>query len=87
MHIFDRFPVGEYLPLRLGDETAAFIESHKDEPFLAYLSFYNVHGPIQTTKSLWEKYRAKAVSEPIAQSRFIIDRTTPVRQVQDSPRE
>ncbi len=78
-------PVGEYLPLRLGEETAAFIESHNDEPFLAYLSFYNVHAPIQTTKALWEKYRAKATAEPVAQARFIVDRTTPVRQVQDHP--
>ena len=46
--------IGEYLPLRLGEETVRFIESHKDQPFLAYLSFYNVHGPIQTTKALWE---------------------------------
>lgn len=77
--------VGEYLPLRLGEETAAFIESHKDEPFFAYLSFYNVHAPIQTTKALWEKYQKKATADPIAKSRFIIDRTTPVRQVQDNP--
>ena len=77
--------VGEYLPLRLGQETADFIESHKNEPFLAYLSFYNVHGPIQTTKALWEKYRKKASERPMASTRFIIDRTTPVRQVQDNP--
>ena len=76
---------GEYLPLRLGKETARFIESHKDIPFLAYLSFYNVHGPIQTTKALWEKYREKAVNRPVAKTRFLIDRTTPVRQVQDNP--
>ena len=76
---------GEYLPLRLGKETARFIESHKDKPFLAYLSFYNVHGPIQTTKALWEKYREKAVNRPVAKTRFLIERTTPVRQVQDNP--
>ena len=78
-------PIGEYLPLRLAGETAAFIKAHKNEPFFAYLSFYNVHGPIQTTKALWEKYRKKAGNGPIAKSRFIIDRTTPVRQVQDNP--
>lgn len=77
--------IGEYLPSRLGEETARFIESHKDQPFLAYLSFYNVHGPIQTTKALWEKYREKVTNRPIAKSRFLIDRTTPVRQVQDNP--
>ena len=43
------------LTLRLGQETADFIESHKDQPFLAYLSFYTVHAPIQTTHDLWKK--------------------------------
>jgi arylsulfatase A-like enzyme len=78
-------PVGEYLPYRLADETVSFIEKHKDEPFLAYLSFYNVHAPLQTTKALWEKYRAKAAAQPQPKERFIIDRTSPVRQVQDHP--
>lgn len=78
-------PVGEYLPTRLGEETAAFIESHKDEPFLAYLSFYMVHAPIQTTEVLWKKYRTKAAALPKPESRFLIDRTSPVRQVQDNP--
>lgn len=79
-------PVGEYLPLRLGRETADFIESHRDEPFFAYLSFYAVHGPVQTTQQLWKKYRDKAVSNGTApNSRFRIDRTLPVRQVQDHP--
>ncbi len=77
--------LGEHLPGRLGSETAAFIEKHKNEPFLAYLSFYSVHGPIQSTKALWEKYRAKAAALPKPESRFIIDRTSPVRQVQDHP--
>ncbi len=79
-------PQGEYLPLRLGSETATFIESHKDEPFLAFLSFYAVHAPVQTTQSLWRKYRDKAVNTGvIPENRFIIDRTSPVRQVQDHP--
>ena len=45
-------PDGESLTLRLGQETADFIEAHKDQPFLAYLSFYTVHAPIQTTQKL-----------------------------------
>ena len=79
-------PKGELLPLRLGRETASFIESHKDEPFFAFLSFYSVHAPLQTTKKLWQKYRDKALAageQP--DSRFFVDRTTPVRQVQDNP--
>jgi arylsulfatase A-like enzyme len=78
-------PKGEQLPLRLGQETAKFIEKHKDEPFFAYLSFYSVHAPIQTTETLWKKYQAKAIKQGLPESRFIVDRTTPVRQVQDNP--
>ena len=78
-------PLGELLPLRLGRETVKFIETHKDEPFFAYLAFYSVHGPIQSTEALWKKYRKKAVRQGLPASRFIIDRTSPVRQVQDNP--
>lgn len=78
-------PDGESLPLRLGRETVQFIEAHKHEPFLAYLSFYSVHGPIQTTKAKWTKYQKKASQQGLAKSRFIVDRRLPVRQVQDCP--
>jgi arylsulfatase A-like enzyme len=78
-------PAGESLPIRLGEETARFIEQHKDQKFFAYLSFYSVHGPIQTTPDLWAKYQKKAAANPHAGARFIIDRTLPVRQVQDNP--
>lgn len=78
-------PAGESLPLRLGHETARFIDEHAEQPFFAFLSFYSVHGPIQSTKLLWTKYRAKAEKLPTPDHRFIIDRTSPVRQVQDHP--
>ncbi|MCA9176161.1 MAG: sulfatase [Planctomycetales bacterium] len=93
-------PPGESLPIRLGQETAAFIEANHDRPFLAYLSFYSVHGPIQTSSKLWRKYRDKAVSAGEAQreslaanglpprkagERFVFDRRLAVRQVQDCP--
>ena len=80
-------PPGESLPIRLAHETATFMEANKDRPFLAYLSFYSVHAPIQTTQALWKKYRDKAVAmEPggVGQ-RFIWDRRLPVRQLQDCP--
>ena len=32
-------PAGESLLIRLGRETASFIEAHKDKPFFAYVSF------------------------------------------------
>jgi arylsulfatase A-like enzyme len=44
-----------------------------------------VHGSIETTKPLWEKYRTKATAEPQPKARFEIDRTLPVRIVQDNP--
>ncbi len=78
-------PPGEGLPERLGRETARFIKDHKDQPFLAYLSFYSVHAPIQSTQRLWKKYRDKAAQLPQPDHRFIVDRTTPVRQTQDHP--
>lgn len=53
-------PRGESLIQRLVGETIAFIEAHKDKPFLACLSFYAVHGPIQITSPLWSKYLEKA---------------------------
>ena len=80
-------PSGESLPIRLASETVKFIEKHRNERFLAFLSFYSVHSPIQTSQSLWDKYRKKAHEGLASQTtqRFLIDRTLPVRQVQDCP--
>lgn len=77
-------PDGQPLPFRLADETVQFMDSCKDEPFFVCLSFYAVHGPLQTTKLLWEKYRRKAAARSM-DSRLFIDRTLPVRKVQDNP--
>jgi arylsulfatase A-like enzyme len=52
-------PEGEHLPGRLASETVSFIEAHKDEPFLAYLSFYSVHIPLISREDLKKKYREK----------------------------
>jgi len=78
-------PKGQSLPLRLANDTAAFIKGKTDTPFFAFLSFYSVHGPIQTTPDLWKKYRDKAGKSTHEGNRFLIDRTLPVRQVQDCP--
>ncbi len=53
-------PDGEHLPDRLATETCRFIEEHRDEPFLAYLSFYSVHTPLMAREDLKAKYEAKA---------------------------
>ena len=55
-------PEGEHLPNRLADETAKFIRQNKENPFLAYLSFYSVHTPLQGRKDLVEKYKKRAAS-------------------------
>jgi arylsulfatase A-like enzyme len=80
-------PDGESLTLRLARETASFIDTHRDEPFLAFLSFYTVHGPIQTTEALCAKYREKAGTMGLTgdDPRFTFDRRLAVRQVQDNP--
>ena len=55
-------PDGEHLPARLARETAGFIETNKDKPFLAYLSFYSVHTPLMGRPDLVAKYEEKAKS-------------------------
>jgi arylsulfatase A-like enzyme/glyoxylase-like metal-dependent hydrolase (beta-lactamase superfamily II) len=52
-------PPGEHLPDRLATETVRFIEQHRDEPFLAYLSFYSVHVPLLGRPDLVRKYEEK----------------------------
>jgi len=52
-------PEGEYLPYRLADETVNFIDNHQEEPFLAYLSFYEVHTPLMAPDGLVQKYQQK----------------------------
>lgn len=76
---------GENLTIRLAQETADFISKHKDSSFFAFLSFYAVHAPIQTTEDKWNKYRNKADSIGIAESGYKMERVLPIRQVQDNP--
>lgn len=52
-------PPGEHLPDRLATETVRFIESHRHKPFLAYLSFYSVHVPLNAREDLRQKYERK----------------------------
>jgi len=53
-------PAGEHLPDRLATETAKFIDANREQPFLAYLSFYSVHTPLMGPNALVAKYQAKA---------------------------
>ena len=76
---------GESLTMRLAEETVEFVSSNKDHPFFAFLSFYAVHGPIQTTEDKWEKYKNKAQNQGIKSSGFKMSKYLPIRQVQDNP--
>jgi arylsulfatase A-like enzyme len=80
---------GENLSMRLAEETVAFLKQNqpKDtgQPFFAFLSFYAVHSPIETTQEKWAKYRQKAEQMGIAESGFEMGRFLPIRQTQDNP--
>lgn len=76
---------GENLTLRLAQETADFITAHRDTSFFAYLSFYAVHGPVQSTQEKWAKYREKALAQGVADTGFAMGDVLPVRQYQDYP--
>lgn len=78
-------PDGENLSLRLGAETAKYINEDHEQPFFAMLSFYAVHGPIQTTEDLWSKYRNKALAAGTADHGYEMERRMPIRVVQDNP--
>ena len=82
-------PDGENLSMRLAKETVKFIHDNNPkvtgQPFFAYLAFYAVHGPIQTTQQKWAKYRKKAEDAGIAETGFEMGHFLPIRQVQDNP--
>jgi arylsulfatase A-like enzyme len=78
-------PDGESLTLRLAHETSNFIKSYKDTTFFAFLSFYAVHAPLQTTQEKWAKYRKKAEDNGIQEIGFEMGPFLPIRQFQDNP--
>ncbi len=53
---------GKYLTERLTEETVRFIDSQggAEEPFFAYLCYYNIHTPIQPYKKRIDEYETKA---------------------------
>ncbi|MFC1499358.1 sulfatase [Verrucomicrobiota bacterium] len=57
-------PKNEHLPDRLASETIKFIENSRNKSFLAYLSFYSVHTPLQGKPELVEKYKKKLEKNP-----------------------
>jgi arylsulfatase A-like enzyme len=76
---------GEHLPGRLARETCAFIEARRDVPFLAFLSFYSVHTPLQARRDLIEKYEAKAAALPAVAEVWGMERDNKLRVAQNHP--
>lgn len=82
-------PDGENLSMRLANETVKFMKANNPkvtgQPVFAYLAFYAVHGPIETTREKWAKYRQKAEDLEIAETGYKMGHFLPIRQVQDNP--
>ena len=77
-------PDGEYLPERLTRDALAFMSEVKDEPFLLYLSYYNVHTPLQAKGDRVEHYREKKRALGIAaEDLWGKERARKVRLVQE----
>lgn len=76
---------GENLTMRLANETVDYIKKHKDSNFFAFLSFYAVHGPIQSTQNKWNEYRNKAIANGISDKGFVMEKKLPIRITQDNP--
>jgi arylsulfatase A-like enzyme len=55
-------PECEYLTDRLTNESIAFMQKNKDNPFLLYLAFYTVHTPIEACKKHIDYYTEKLES-------------------------
>ena len=76
-------PEGEHLPDRLAEETVNFIKTSADRPFLAYLSFYSVHTPLQSREDLKTKYEKKAATLDKSRQVWGIEGEREARLVQD----
>lgn len=88
-------PDGEHLPVRLTDETMAWIDARdEDRPFLAVLSYYSVHTPLGGRADLVAKYQQRADAIGYTEDERFGDEerpwgnggpTRPVRERQDEP--
>ena len=70
---------GEHLCDRLTTEALKLVEANKEKPFFLYLSFYDVHTPIQAKQPLIQKYREKARRMGLPQEATFISEGTPAR--------
>jgi arylsulfatase A-like enzyme len=83
----DESPDGTYLTTRLTDEAVAFLDGRagREGPFLLYLSYYQVHTPLQGRPDLVEVHeRRRAALEP-GRPIFGQEGSQRVREVQEHP--
>ena len=77
---------GEYLTERLTEESIAFLkEREKEQPFLLYLSYYNVHSPIQPYKKRIDHFLEKAEKTFTGETPTIPEHDVVSRGRQDNP--
>ena len=75
----------EYLTERLTDESVAFLEKRSaDQPFLLFLSYYNVHTPITPYKKRIEHFRHKSQTSFLDDTPFVAEHTGFSRARQDN---
>jgi arylsulfatase A-like enzyme len=78
---------GEYLTERLTEESVEYLKTkrNKDKPFLLYLSYYNVHTPIQPYKKRVAHYEDKLKEMGGATAKPIQEHDAWSRGAQDNP--
>jgi len=77
---------GEYLTERLTEESIAFLEKRdRDQPFLLYLAYYNVHTPITPYKKRHAHYVEKAERMFEGETPTIAEHRGQSRGRQDNP--
>jgi arylsulfatase A-like enzyme len=78
-------PDGEYLTDRLVNETISFMKEEQGNPFLAFLSFYSVHLPLQGKPEKVEKYRKKLQNMNFNGKELVQQGTTYFKNHQNDP--
>ena len=77
---------GEYLTERLTEESIKFLEQRDAaKPFLLYLSYYNIHTPIQAYKKRIDHYSEKAKKKFSGQTPTVPEHEGRTRLRQDNP--
>ncbi len=85
----DDGPEGEYLTDRITDETIAWLKQHHatnpSQAFLAYVSHYAVHEPLQAKQEHIDKFEEKKVQMKYKGAAFVDEGTGTTKMHQDDP--